>query len=496
MKNLLLLSLFTISIFVNTIDAQNNDFQINSQIYYGGVYYDEIFSFVEDGENGFVAVGKTKYKFAVSKPDFWIVKTDEIGDLVWEKTIGHSDSSEIAYDIVPTNDNGYIIVGEQYVDQNLGEGWEAIVIKIDEEGNQIWLKKYGEGTDNADVFKNIEPTNDGGFIIAGNTRSFNAQFLDAWLYKIDADGNEQWKTLFGEEGYEVFYNVYQTNDNGYIACGFTDSNFGNGDWDYYLVKTDTDGNMLWENTYGNETKNRAYDLLPLQNGNYLISGSYFDDASGRYNINLIEIEESNGNVIWEQTYQDTTDCRQPVTAIETSNNCILLTYTSSFIKDPPFVRSDLRIVKINQEHEIVADTTFGGTGDEKINCIKYIGDNSYLLAGATTSDGAGFSDAWWVKITDLTAPPVNIETQNKNDQINIYPNPSNGIFTLENLTGFSNLLGLEITNITGKTIYTREHVPLNAPLQINISNHPKGIYFLKLYGNNNRLLKSQKIIKY
>jgi len=482
MKNIFLLPI-ALLLFSNTISAQN-DFQINSEIWYGEEKYDEIFAFVPHNDGGFIAVGSKGYHNTVSQPDIWIVKTDDIGEIVWEKTIGHADSSELAYDIIPTNDNNFILVGEQYKFNNGShEGWEGVVVKIDENGNQIWLKKYGDGTYSADVFKNIKQTSDGGYIICGTTKNFGAEWLDAWLFKIDEDGNEEWNATYGAENYELFKQVFQTSDNGYIASGFTSSDFGNGDYDFYAVKTDETGNVIWENSYGTEVKDRAYSFLPLQNNNYLISGSYLNAETNKFDIKLIEIEETNGNVIWEQTYQDTTDCNEPVTAIETTDNCILLTYTSNFIKVPPYPSTDLRILKINQNHEIIADTTFGGNGSEQINCIRYTENNEYLLAGRTTSKGAGFSDAWWVGITDLTAPPVRIETQNKNEQIHIYPNPSNGIFTID-ISKCQNLevSKVEITNIKGETIYTSQFATPN--LQLNFTNQPVGIYFIKIITEN------------
>ena len=274
--------------------------------------------------------------------------------------------------------------------------------------------------------------------------------------------------------------------NGYIACGFTSSDFANGDYDFYVVKTDETGNVIWENTYGTEVKDRAYSFLPLQNSNYLISGSYLNAATNKFDIKLIEIEESNGDIIWEQTYQDTTDCNEPVTAIETPDDCILLTYTSNYVKVPPYPSTDLRILKINKNHEIIADSTIGGNGSEQINCIRYTENNTYLLAGRTTSEGAGYSDAWWIGITDLTAPPVNIKTQDKNEETYIYPNPSNGTFTIIN----DELLitNIEIIDITGKIIQSTIINSHNAKFTIN----KKGIYFIKAQSKNK--IFTQKLI--
>ena len=473
MKKKLFILFITVFSLTNLINAQN-DFQINSQVWYGAEKYDEIFAFVTSNDNGFIAVGSKGYHNAVSQPDIWIVKTDNIGELVWEKSIGHADSSELAYDIIPTNDNNYIIVGEQYKYNNGShEGWEALVVKIDEDGNQIWLKKYGDGTYKADVFKNIKQTNDGGYIISGTTKNFGAEFLDAWLFKIDENGNEEWNVIYGEENYELFQHVFQTSDNGYIASGYTNSDFGNGDFDFYVVKTDETGNKIWENNYGTEVKDRAYNLLPLQNSNFLISGSYLNAETNKFDIKIIEIEESNGDIVWEQTYQDTTDCNEPVTAIETPDNCILLTYTSNYVKVPPYPSTDLRMLKINQQHEIIADSTIGGDGSEHINYIRYLDNNRYLLAGRTTSEGAGFSDAWWIEIEDINAPQKIIKNTTK--KINIYPNPSNGTFTIIN--NELQITNIEITDITGKLVLSKTtKVNNNSQYSIN----KKGIYFITI----------------
>jgi TolB-like protein len=165
------------------------------------------------------------------------VKTDANGNIQWAKTYGGTGWDE-AYSVQQTSDGGYIVAGETY---SFGAGYRDIfLIKTDANGNIQWAKTYG-GTDD-DWAYSVQQTSDGGYIVAGWTESFGADSTDVFLIKTDANGNIIWAKTYGGTLRDVASSVQQTSDGGYIVAGYTRS-FGAVFNDLFLIKTDANGNI-------------------------------------------------------------------------------------------------------------------------------------------------------------------------------------------------------------------------------------------------------------
>ncbi len=163
----------------------------------------------------------------------------------WNKTYGGAGDDEAA-NVIQTSDGGYAIIGSE---NSFGAGsYDGWLVKTDSAGVMQWNKTYGGTGD--DEASSIVQTSDGGYAIAGytNTASASGNF-HGWLVKTDASGNMLWNKTYGGTDIEYLYSVAQTNDGGYALAGATTS-FGAGGTDFWLVKTDSEGNMLWEQTYG------------------------------------------------------------------------------------------------------------------------------------------------------------------------------------------------------------------------------------------------------
>jgi len=174
--------------------------------------------FVDGKESGFVVLRKES-----------IVRTD-----VWQRVFGGSRDDE-AVSVQQTSDGGYIVAG--YTD-SFGAGGDVYVLKLDANGNKVWERTFG-GSD-FDLAFSIQQTSDGGYIVAGYTDSFGAGGWDAYIVKLDANGNKVWERTFGGSGYENAYSIQQTSDGGYIVAGWTGS-FGAGGRDVYVLKLDVYG---------------------------------------------------------------------------------------------------------------------------------------------------------------------------------------------------------------------------------------------------------------
>ncbi len=199
--------------------------------YFGGTNNDRAHAVVTGHDEGFVMAGFSESNdFDISDPrgsyDFWVVKISDEGDMVWEHSYGGT-GIDIAQDIAKTEDGGYIITGSSIsTDGDIsgphGES-DVWVIKIDAEGALLWERSYGGS--GFDAAESIRPTNDGGYVISGNSKSTDQDLVantgenDLWLLKINAQGTIVWQQTFGGSDLEFGFDAIETSDNGLVLVG-------------------------------------------------------------------------------------------------------------------------------------------------------------------------------------------------------------------------------------------------------------------------------------
>jgi hypothetical protein len=199
---------------------------------YGGTEPERGPSLVTTSDGGYALAGYTGF-CPTGKADFWLVKTDASGSKMWSKTYGETNYGGCASSLIVTSDGGYVIAGDSSA---TGESVNFYLVKTDASGNMIWQKTYGDGIE--DRTASVIHTSDGGYALAGFTFSFAG--TDVWLGKTDADGNLEWSQTYGGTGDDAASSVVQTSDGGYVLAGDTTS-FGAGDYDFWLVKTEAEG---------------------------------------------------------------------------------------------------------------------------------------------------------------------------------------------------------------------------------------------------------------
>ena len=259
---------------------------------FGGSEAEFGFSVQQTFDGGYILAGVTR-SFGVSNWDFWLIKTDPNGDEEWNKTFGGS-YSEYAYSVQQTSDGGYILVGSTY---SSGTGLADIwLVKTDPNGDEEWNKIFG-GSDKEEAYS-VQQTLDGGYILCGSTKSFGAGNWDFWLVKTDSSGNEQWNKTFGGSDLDYAYSVQQSSDGGYILCGGTKS-FGAGNDDVWLVKTDSSGNEQWNKTFGGSSNDHAISVQQTSDDGYILAGNTGSFGTEHSNIWLIKTD-SNGNKEWNR----------------------------------------------------------------------------------------------------------------------------------------------------------------------------------------------------
>ncbi|MCK4306892.1 hypothetical protein KAW50_01540, partial [candidate division WOR-3 bacterium] len=208
---------------------------------YGGTYFDYGESVQECAEGGFIIAGATK-SFGAGSYDIYLVRTDANGDALWTKTYGGTDY-DWGKSVEECAGGGFIITGYTY---SFGAGMDDVyLIRTNSNGDTLWTKTYG-GTGN-DGGYSVQECADSGFVIAGATGSFGVGYYNVYLIRTDVDGDTLWTRTYGGTDYDCGESVQECASGGFIIAGETKS-FGAGSWDVYLIRTDADGDTLWTKT--------------------------------------------------------------------------------------------------------------------------------------------------------------------------------------------------------------------------------------------------------
>jgi hypothetical protein len=306
--------------------------------------------------------------------DVFAIKTDATGNPIWKKAIGES-ASDYANDIQQTSDSGFIVCGYSNSTFSGGFAGENIyLIKLSSNGNILWSKIIGgAGNERAN---SVRQTSDGGFIIAGTTNSWGSGGKDFYLIKTDANGNISWTKTFGGALDDVANSVKQTSDGGFIVAGETNS-FGAGDIDYYLIKTDALGTLTWSKTYGEINSDWLYSVVQASNGGYVMGG-YSISFLGAGEADAVVIKtDSTGSIVWSKTYGEQFGDVASSMVTTNDNGYALAGGQSSF----PFSMVDKGLLfKIDSVGNFIWANTFINSNDVQRNICK-TSDGGYAMTG-------------------------------------------------------------------------------------------------------------------
>jgi hypothetical protein len=232
---------------------------------------------------GYINAFEYGYIFIIDEGEGYVMKTDALGSLIWDEPISSTQGTKVRIE----DDGNIAIVSTKWVEHNGNDDQDVLLIKADANGKETFVKNYGE--EDMDQCFDFDLTLDGGYILTGHTLSYGVANWDYLVMKIDAEGNEEWVRTFGQpRGYDPrwihdeSYGVRTTPDGGYIICGGSGDEYSysahghpsgsSNEWKAYLVKVDRDGNLLWEAVYPAESVgNNAGEFIALtSNGGYVV----------------------------------------------------------------------------------------------------------------------------------------------------------------------------------------------------------------------------------
>ena len=355
---------------------------------YGGSRDDYAVSVQQTADGGYIVAGITG-SFGAGSEDFYLLKTNSLGDTLWTRTYGGSSFDE-AYSVQQTADGGYIVAGETW---SFGAGgWDFYVVKTNPLGDTLWTRTYG-GSD-YDWAHSIQQTADGGYIVAGWTSSFGAGYDDFYLVKTNSQGDTLWtRTYGGSSSYDYAYSVQQTADGGYIVTGTTYSS-GAGLEDFYLVKTNSIGDTLWTRTYGGSNGDWAYSVRQTADGGYIVAGGSYSFGAGAEDFYLVKTNSS-GDMLWTRTYGGSSYDRASSVQQTADGGYIVAGPTWSFGAGG----ADFYLVKTGPENPYYASAYFDPAGGNPI--LHWIAPQTCDFNIYTTTNGSAGEppNGWILEVT-------------------------------------------------------------------------------------------------
>ncbi|MBU0769630.1 MAG: hypothetical protein KJ687_11130, partial [Proteobacteria bacterium] len=341
--------------------------------------------------------GKTNF-FGAGSWDFWVVKTDASGDCTWSRTFGGNNFDQ-CFSVEHTTDGGYVFGGYTW---SFGAGlMDFWIVKTNANGDSLWSRTFG-GSRN-DICYSVQQTADGGYILGGRTESFGYGLSDFWVMKTDVNGDSVWSRTFGGIGEDDCHSVQQTADGGYIFAGCTES-YGVGYYDFWLIKTDPYGTVEWHHTFGGISYDVCLSVQQTTDGGY-ICGGYTDSFGAGYEDFWLLRVDANGDSLWSRTFGGSGEDVCYSILKTDDDGYVLGGYTSSYGAGS----KDIWLLKTDDNGMEVWSRTFGGDRNDYCSSLQRATDGGYILGGRTYSFGAGSYDFWLVK-TEPEYPNVGYVT--------------------------------------------------------------------------------------
>ena len=275
--------------------------------------------------------------------------------------------------VQPTVDGGYVIAG---VIWGMGGMQSAVyLVKTDVHGGKLWCKTFGQGDVNRG--NSVQQTLDLGYIVAGTTWPRDEKHSDIYLLKTDPDGKAIWSRTYGGSRRDEGHSVRQTTDGGYVIAGQTDS-FGDGNDDVYLVKTDPGGNVIWSRTYGGSRRDEGRSVRQTTDGGYIVAGQTDSFGDGNEEVYLMKTD-AGGNLVWGKTFGGEGRDRGESVRQTSDGGYIVVGTTWPF--DAKY--SDVYLLKTDPDGREIWHKTFGERYGDHGFSVEQTGDGGYIVVGNT-----------------------------------------------------------------------------------------------------------------
>lgn len=257
---------------------------------YGGVNLDEAYGIVQTPDSDYVLTGFTSSEGAGGS-DLLLMRIDQDGSKTWGKTFGGT-ASDWGFDLLLTPDSFLVIVG---FSSSFSQSPQVYILKTDLAGNLQWSRVFGGPA--AEYAYGVTMAPDGSYVIVGETYSFGHGLSDVYVIKVSSSGILQWSKFYGGGGYDWAHSICPLTDGGYVVAGFTNS-FGAGNYDAYVLRLDADGDSVWANAYGSATFDGARTVVQSDPTTLVVGGVTYRSSAKDNDAYLLGLD-LDGQVLWE-----------------------------------------------------------------------------------------------------------------------------------------------------------------------------------------------------
>ena len=374
---------------------------------FGGAGMEGVKDILLTNDCGLLVGGFTySYSSGSGDRDMWILKLNSTGELQWNKTFGDLEDTENINSIIRTSDGGFLVGGYTETCVLMGGSGSIFytvcsdenmwILKLNSTGDLQWNQTFGG--EEIDMVNSLVSTIDNGFMVVGSTQSYGAGSLDAWVLKLNSTGDLQWNKTFGGTDLDWAEDIIRDGADGFMVVGSTRT-YGSGSDDVWALKLNSTGDLQWNKTFGRNGYDQAYSVIQ-ENGDYLIGGLTNSYGAGNYDAWVLKLN-STGDLLWHN-YFGGTSADEVQEIILNSQGYTVIGSTDSYGEG----NGDVWVLKLNSTGDLQWNETFGGPDDDKAYSGLQVKEEEFIFTSYTESYGAGSRDIWvvfsnWTEIVHL-----------------------------------------------------------------------------------------------